>query len=132
MLHILGGCPIASSLCSLLLPPRADCFALSSSFVLACTRNDGFHSSARAAKSPQVASDPVGIGDSHPLRSTLIDVCLHRHQWHSSEPESPIPIARSNTIVLCKGNHIKIPKYSNTKNSNENPHILENGPIPPH
>ena len=42
-------------------------FALSSSFVLACARNDGFHSSARAAKSPWVASDPAGIGDSHPL-----------------------------------------------------------------
>ena len=78
------------------------------SFLLA-QENDGFRSYAWVAKSPWVASDPVGIADSHPLRSMLIDVCLRRHQWRSSEPESPIPIARSHTIVICKGNCARTP-----------------------
>ena len=66
------------------------------------------------------ACGPAGSRNPHPLRSTLIDVCLRKHQWRCSVPGFPLPIARYHTIVICKGNHIKshtkIPKYSNTKN----------------
>ena len=54
---------------------------------------------------------PAGEWDPHPLQSTLIDVCLCKHQWHRSVLGSPLPIVRYHTIVSCKGNHIKIPRY---------------------
>ena len=131
MLHILRGCPLLHHFtpCSSHHEQIASLFALRSSLVVfSCLcKKQWLSLLCLVAYSPQAASGPAGIGVSHPLRSTLIDVCLCRHQWHCSVLESPIPIARSNTIVLCKGNHIKIPKYSNTKNF----HILENGLIPP-
>ena len=108
MLHILGAthCFVAS----LLAPPTMSRSLRSELVVFSSVRKKQRLSLlCSAAYSPRAASGPVGIGDSHPLQSMLIDVCLRRHQWRCSVPESPIPIARSNTIVLCKGNHIKIP-----------------------
>ena len=105
MLHILRGRPFAHFIRSSHHEQIASLFTLSSLFFLACARNDGLSLLCSAAYSPRAASGPAGIGDSHPLLSMLIDVCLCRHQWRSLEPESPIPIARSHTIVICKGNH---------------------------
>ena len=50
---------------------------------------------------------PAGEWDPHPLLSTLINVCLRKHQWRRSMPGSPLPIVRYHTIIICKGNHIK-------------------------
>ena len=66
------------------------------------------------------ACSPAGSRNPHPLRSMLIDVCLHKHQWRRSVPGFPLPIARYHTIVICKGNHIKPPPpqevpHKNTK-----------------
>ena len=109
MLHILEDHPSLRHFapCSSHHEQIALLFALSSSFFFCLCKKQRLSLLCLAAYSPRAASGPVGIGDSHPLRSMLIDVCLHRHQWYCSVPESPIPIARSNTTVLCKGNHIK-------------------------
>ena len=93
------------------------------------------------------ACGPAGEWDPHPLRSTLIDVCLHKHQWCCSVPRSPLPIVRYHTIVICKGNHIKPPatrsptqRFPSVKNLikipnysfNKNSHKLENVLVPPY
>ena len=107
---------------------NASLIARSSSFAYA---NNGFRSSAQWPRSSGLR--PCGgAGNPHPLRSTVIDVCLRKNQWRRSVPLGagiPAPLARYHTTVICKGNHIipppppatrsptqKIPKYSNTKN----------------
>ena len=59
---------------------NASLIARSSSFVYA---NNGFRSSAWWPRS--LGLRPCGgAGNPHPLRSTLIDVCLCKHQWRRS------------------------------------------------
>ena len=85
-------CHCVASLLVLNLPPGADRFAHRSELVvfLACARNDGFRSSARRPMSSGLR--PCGgAGNLHPLRSTLIDVCLRKHQWLRSVPGFLLP-----------------------------------------
>ena len=121
-----------------LLPPWAERFAYRSELVvfLACTRNDGFRSSARCPMSSGLR--PCGgAGNPHLLRSTSMA---------SLGAGIPAPLARYHTIVICKGNHIKPPatrsptqRFPSAKNLikipnysfNKNSHILENGLVPP-
>ena len=55
------------------------------------------------------ACGPAGSRNPHPLRSMLIDVCLCKHQWHCLVKGFLLPIARSHTIVICKGNCARTP-----------------------
>ena len=113
-------------------------FALSSSFFLLKQETTAF-APLLGGLYPR-ACGPAGSGNPHPLRSMLIDVCLGKHQWRRSVPGFPLPIARSHTIVICKGNHIKPPatrsptqKYQSivTQKIQQKYHILENVPVPP-
>ena len=95
---------------------NASLIARSSSFAYA---NNGFCSSAWWPRS--LGLWPCGgAGNPHPLQSTLIDVCLHKHQWRRSVPGFPLP---SEVPYHChmqgepyktpshKKSHTKIPTY---------------------
>ena len=66
---------------------NASLIAWSSSFAYG---NNGFRSSAWWPRSSGLWPCS-GAGNPHPLRSTLIDVCLRKHQWHRSVPGFPLP-----------------------------------------
>ena len=137
------GPPIAHFVCSSHYEQIASLFTPSSSFLL--KQETPPFTPLLGGLYPQ-ACGPADEWDPHPLRSMLIDVCLHKHQWRRSVPGSPLPIARHHTIVSCKGNHIKPPatrsptqRFASAKNLikipnysfNKNSHILENVPVPP-
>ena len=71
----------------------------------------------------------------HPLRSTLIDVCLRKHQWHRSvlgfQLNSSCHINNQCQETYPRTSTAKTPHKITSRNSNENSNILKNGLVPP-
>ena len=103
-----------------LLPPCADRFCLSLitrslSFAYA---NNSFRSSACWPISSGLWPSATFVSwNPHPLRSTLIDVCLRKHQWH----RSVLGFQLSSMCCInnqCMETYPRTPHKIPTKNSN--------------
>ena len=116
--------PIALFVCSSHQEQIASLFALSSLFFLLKQETTAF-APLLGGLYPR-ACGLAGNENPHPLRSTLIDVCLRKHQWRRSVPGFPLPIARSHTIVICKGNCARTPLIKEGLLSHKNAFLRAN------
>ena len=81
--------------------------------------NNSFHSSACWPISSGLWPSVTFVSwNPHPLQSTLIDVCLRKHQWHCSVPGFQLnSVCRINN--QCMETYSHTPQKIPTKNSNQ-------------
>ena len=93
---------------------NASLMAQSSSFFLLAQETTAF-AHLLSGLGPRAFGPAVELGIPIPFRSTLIDVCLHKHQCNGfTRCQDSRPPARYHTIVICKENNIKPPATRST------------------